>query len=267
MRKEPLLEVRDLHIGFSQDARENVPAVRGADLKLYEGEILGLVGESGSGKSVTALSVTRLLPASAKVISGKIIFDGADMLELPEEDLRKVRGSRISYVFQDPASSLNPVFTVGEQIIEAITLHRGVSRGEAFDLAVGSLADVGMPAPSEIMFSYPHQLSGGMRQRAMIAMAISCRPRLLIADEPTTALDVTVQAQILDLLLSLKEVLGLTVLLITHGLSIVSRVAQKTAVMRQGRIVEYGDTELIYKKPSHPYTKGLISCIPKMRNP
>jgi len=265
MRAEPLLEVRDLHIGFLQEGRQIAPAVIGASLKLFEGEILGLVGESGSGKSVTALSITRLLPAQAKVTSGRIIFDGADMLELPEEALRKVRGSKISYVFQDPASSLNPVFTVGDQIVEAIMLHRGIGRSEASDLAVGSLADVGMPSPSEIMFSYPHQLSGGMRQRAMIALAVSCGPRLLIADEPTTALDVTVQAQILELLLTLKERLGLTVLLITHDLSIVSRVAQKTAVMQRGRIVEYGDTELIYKKPSHPYTKGLINCIPKMR--
>jgi peptide/nickel transport system ATP-binding protein len=263
MSKEPLLEITDLRLDFRQEDRI-VEAVRGLDLKVFEGEILGLVGESGSGKSVTALAVTRLLPRSASVKSGKISFDGIDLLGISEEDLRKIRGSKISYVFQDPATSLNPVFTIGEQLVETVMLHQNAKENDAFGIAVGSLKDVGMPSPKELMYAYPHQLSGGMKQRAMIAMAISCRPRLLIADEPTTALDVTVQAQILELLTQLKEELSLTVILITHDLSIVSQVAEKTAVMQEGKIVEYGDTELIYKKPSHPYTKKLIDCIPKI---
>lgn len=260
---KPLLEVRDLYVDFRQDGK-TIEAVRGANLKIYEGEILGLVGESGSGKSVTALSVTRLLPESAEISRGEILFDGHEILKLSEERLRKIRGAKASYVFQDPATSLNPVFTVGDQLVETIRLHQGSKESEAFDIAVGLLKDVGMPAPKEMMFSYPHQLSGGMKQRVMIAMAISCRPKLLIADEPTTALDVTIQAQILELLEKLREELKLTVLLITHDLSIVAQVAEKTAVMQEGRIVEYGDTDLIYKKPSHPYTKKLIDCIPKM---
>lgn len=264
MSREPLLEIAGLYLDFKQEGKI-VEAVRGVGLKVFEGEILGLVGESGSGKSVTALSITGLLPRSASVRrGGSILFEGRDLLALPEEDLRKVRGAMISYVFQDPATSLNPVFTIGEQLIETVMLHQRASAGSAFDIAVESLKDVGMPSPKELMYAYPHQLSGGMRQRAMIAMAVSCRPKLLIADEPTTALDVTVQAQILELLLRLKEEMNLTVVLITHDLSIVSQVAEKTAVMQQGRIVEYGDTDLVYRKPSHPYTRKLIDCIPKM---
>ncbi len=263
MRNEPLLEIKDLRVNFRQDDK-TIEAVRGADLKVFEGEILGLVGESGSGKSVTALSITRLLPGSASIESGSILFDGRDILGLSEDDLRKIRGAKISYIFQDPASSLNPVFTIGEQLMETIVLHQKAKKGEAFDIAVDSLKDVGMPSPKEIMYAYPHQLSGGMKQRVMIAMAVSCRPKLLIADEPTTALDVTIQAQILDLLGELKEELKLTVILITHDLSIVSQVAEKTAVMQEGKIVEYGDTELIYRNPAHPYTKKLIDCIPKI---
>ena len=261
---EPLLEIKNLYVNFRQ-GEKTIEAVRGADLKIYEGEILGLVGESGSGKSVTALSVTRLLPGSAEITKGEILFDGREIFKLSEEQLRKIRGAKVSYVFQDPATSLNPVFTIGEQLIETIRLHQASKENEAFDTAVGLLKDVGMPSPNEVMFSYPHQLSGGMKQRVMIAMAISCRPKLLIADEPTTALDVTIQAQILELLEKLREELKLTVLLITHDLSIVAQVAEKTAVMQEGRIVEYGDTDLIYKKPSHPYTKKLIDCIPKIR--
>lgn len=262
--KEPLLEIKGLKVGFEQEHHKTVEAVRGADLKVFEGEILGLVGESGSGKSVTALSVCHLLPRTARIGAGSIVFDGRDTLTIPEGDLRKIRGAQISYVFQDPATSLNPVFTVGEQLIETIILHRKAKRDDAFDMAVEGLRSVGMPSPAQVMYSYPHQLSGGMKQRVMIAMAVSCRPKLLIADEPTTALDVTVQAQILELLEKLRDEFNLTVLLITHDLSIVAQVAEKTAVMQEGRIVEYGDTDLIYKKPSHPYTKMLIDCIPKM---
>ncbi|MDD5072438.1 MAG: ABC transporter ATP-binding protein [Candidatus Omnitrophica bacterium] len=260
---EPLLEIKNLYVNFRQGGK-TIEAVRGADLKVYEGEILGLVGESGSGKSVTALSVTRLLPESAEIKKGEILFDGREIFKLSEEQLRIIRGAKVSYVFQDPATSLNPVFTIGDQLIETIRLHQRSKENEAFDTAVGLLKDVGMPSPKEVMFSYPHQLSGGMKQRVMIAMAISCRPKLLIADEPTTALDVTIQAQILELLEKLREDLKLTVLLITHDLSIVAQVAEKTAVMQEGKIVEYGDTDMIYKKPSHPYTKKLIDCIPKM---
>lgn len=263
MKSEPLLEIKDLRVDFRQGDK-TVEALRGVDLKVFEGEILGLVGESGSGKSVTALSITGLLPKSASIRSGSISFDGLDLLSLNEDDLRKIRGGKISYVFQDPATSLNPVFTIGEQLAETIALHQKVRKEEAFDIAVESLKDVGMPYPREIVFAYPHQLSGGMKQRVMIAMAVSCRPKLLIADEPTTALDVTVQAQILELLAELKDGLKLTVILITHDLSIVSQVAEKTAVMQEGKIVEYGDTELVYRKPAHPYTRKLIDCIPKI---
>lgn len=264
MNPAPLLEIENLHVDFRQDEKI-IEAVRGASLKVFEGEILGLVGESGSGKSVTALSVTGLLPKSAVIRKGGIFFAGADILKLSEEELRKIRGAEISYVFQDPGTSLNPVFTIGEQLTETIKLHQKTGKVEAFETAVASLKDVGMPSPKEIMFAYPHQLSGGMKQRVMIAMAVSCRPKLLIADEPTTALDVTIQAQILDLLEKLRQELDLAVLLITHDLSIVAQVAEKTAVMQEGKIVEYGDTDLIYKRPSHPYTRKLINCIPKIR--
>ncbi|MDP2942710.1 MAG: ABC transporter ATP-binding protein, partial [Candidatus Omnitrophota bacterium] len=216
-----LLEIKDLYLNFSQDAKP-VEVLRGVNLKVYEGEILGLVGESGSGKTLTALSVTKLLPKAAEIASGEILFDGRDLLKSAEEDLRKIRGAKISYVFQDPATSLNPVFAIGEQLIEGIELHQKVKKEESFDIAVAALKEVGMPAPKDIMYAYPHQLSGGMKQRAMIAMAISCKPRLLIADEPTTALDVTIQAQILDLLVRFKEELRLTIILITHDLSIVA---------------------------------------------
>ena len=258
-----LLEIKNLRVNFLHEAKP-VEVLRGVNLKVYEGEILGLVGESGSGKTLTALSITKLLPKSAKITDGEILFDGRDLIKSAEDDLRKIRGAKISYVFQDPATSLNPVFTIGEQLIESIELHQRAKKEESFDVAVAALKDVGMPSPKDIMYAYPHQLSGGMKQRAMIAMAISCRPRLLIADEPTTALDVTIQAQILDLLVRLKEELQLTVILITHDLSIVAQVAEKTAVMQEGRVVEYGDTAIIYRKPSHPYTKKLIDCIPKM---
>lgn len=259
-----LLEIRNLQVNFRQEGKE-VEAVRNADLKIHEGEILGLVGESGSGKTVTALSVTKLLPRSGEIVNGEVIFEGHDLLRLTDDELRTIRGGKISYVFQDPATSLNPVFTIGEQLIETIALHQRARKEEMFGRAILALKDVGMPAPEDIMYAYPHRLSGGMKQRAMIAMAISCRPRLLIADEPTTALDVTIQAQILDLLVRLKDELKLTVLLITHDLSIVAQVADKTAVMQSGEVVEYGDTEIIYRKPSHPYTKRLIDCIPKLR--
>lgn len=276
-----LLEIKNLRVNFLHEAK-TLEVLRGVNLKVYGGEILGLVGESGSGKTLTALSITKLLPKSAKITGGEILFDGRDLIRSAEDDLRKIRGAKISYVFQDPATSLNPVFTIGEQLIEAIALHQNTRKDESFDMpkgrhaegslrrktafgiAVAVLKDVGMPSPKDIMYAYPHQLSGGMKQRAMIAMAISCRPRLLIADEPTTALDVTVQAQILDLLVRLKEELQLTVILITHDLSIVAQVAEKTAVMQEGRVVEYGDTAILYRKPSHPYTKKLIDCIPRM---
>lgn len=258
-----LLEIRNLRVHFIQEGKV-VEAVRAANLKIHEGEILGLVGESGSGKSVTALSVTKLLPKSGEIVGGEIIFDGHNLLKLREDELRHIRGGKISYVFQDPATSLNPVFTIGEQLLEVIALHQKVKKEEMFEKAISVLKDVGMPSPKDIMYAYPHYLSGGMKQRAMIAMAIVCRPRLLIADEPTTALDVTIQAQILDLLVRLKDELQLTVLLITHDLSVVAQVAEKTAVMQAGEVVEYGDTAIIYRKPSHSYTKRLIDCIPKL---
>ena len=261
MKDEPLLEIKDLHVDFRQDGK-TVEAVRGADLKVLEGEILGLVGESGSGKSVTALSVTRLLPASAEIERGEILFDGREILKLSEEQLRRIRGAQISYVFQDPATSLNPVFTIGEQLIETIRLHHGSKQGDAFDIAVDLLKDVGMPSSKEMMFSYPHQLSGGMKQRVMIAMAVSCKPKLLIADEPTTALDVTIQAQVLDILRELQSRRRMSVLLITHDLAVVAEMAHRVAVMYAGEVVETADRETFFSRPAHPYSRKLFDSLP-----
>ena len=251
-----LLEIRNLTVTFGP-----FKAVDGIDIAIQEGEFFALVGESGSGKTLTALSVTRLLPPAAKIESGNILFQGKDLLSLPEEALRRLRGKDISYVFQEPATSLNPVLTIGEQIIEAITLHRALPRKEASKEAAAMLEKVAIPAPKVFLKAYPHQLSGGMKQRAMIAMALVSRPTLLIADEPTTALDVTVQAQILELLLSLKREMNLTIFFITHDLGIVSAIADHVAVMQKGKIVEDGKCEAIFSTPKHPYTEMLLSCM------
>jgi oligopeptide/dipeptide ABC transporter ATP-binding protein len=260
----PLLSVRDLSVTFQTDAGI-VQAVDGVSFDIYPGETLALVGESGSGKSVTAMSILRLIETQrGRVRSGRIFFEGRDLLALPPGEVRSVRGNRIGMVFQEPMSSLNPVLTLGDQIGEPLTLHRRLSADRARAEAIHLLELVNMPAAARRVDEYPHQLSGGMRQRAMIAMALACRPSLLIADEPTTALDVTVQAQILELLGRLQAELGMSVLLITHDLGVVATVAQRAIVMYAGRIVEQADVLGLFDEPRHPYTAGLFESLPRL---
>lgn len=262
MKVTPLLEVKDLTTYFvTGDA--TVRAVDSLDFTLGEGETLALVGESGCGKSVTAYSIMRLVSPPGKIVKGEVLFGGTDLLRLPDEKMRHIRGNRISMVFQEPMSSLNPVFRVGEQIAEGLRLHRGLSPAEADEHAVELLRMVGIPAPQERLREYPHRLSGGMRQRVMIAMALACEPQLLIADEPTTALDVTIQAQILELLDRLKAERKMALLLITHDLGIVAERATSTAVMYAGKLIEHGPTEEIFRNPLHPYTEGLLASLPQ----
>lgn len=258
-----MLKIENLRIGFST-AGGIVPAVRGISLEIGHGETLAVVGESGSGKSVTALAVTRLLPTPPAVYQGgSITFRGEDLLRASDENLRKVRGGRIAYIFQEPSTSLNPVYTIRSQIAEMIELHRpDVSDTEAE--IVRWLDAVGIVDPGTRLHDYPHQLSGGMQQRVMIAMALSAQPDLLIADEPTTALDVTIQKQILDRLRELQRSLGMAVMLITHNFAIIRGLARHVAVMYRGEIVEYGETDQVLRHPSHPYTKALIACIPRL---
>ena len=238
-------------------------AVDGVSLHLNAGEILGVVGESGSGKSVTALSIMQLIPdPPGRIVAGRIAFDGQNLLELTPRQMRRIRGNRIAMIFQEPMTSLNPVFTIGNQIAEMFILHRNAGRKEALDAAVEMLERVQIPAPRRRVHEYPHQLSGGMRQRAMIAMALACDPEILIADEPTTALDVTVQAQILDLMLRLKEDFGTAVQMITHDLGVIAEMAQRIVVMYAGRVVEEAPTLEIFQQPLHPYTTGLLKSIP-----
>jgi oligopeptide/dipeptide ABC transporter ATP-binding protein len=240
-----------------------VRAVDGVDFEISAGKTLGLVGESGSGKSVTALSLMGLLDRPGRIEAGsEIIFNGRDLTKLPEAALQQIRGSEVSMIFQEPMTSLNPVFTVGYQVAEAVRHHNKLSAGAARDRAVEMLALVGIPSPSRRANDYPHQMSGGMRQRVMIAMALSCNPKLLIADEPTTALDVTIQAQILELMKDLCDRLGTAVLLITHDLGVVAEMADEVAVMYAGRVVESGPVESIFKSPQHPYTEALLKSIP-----
>jgi ABC-type dipeptide/oligopeptide/nickel transport system ATPase component len=260
---EPLLQVENLGVQFGSG--ENlVKAVDGISFDLNSGETLAVVGESGSGKSVTALALTRLLAAPpARYVSGRINFAGHDILTLPERELRRIRGKQIAYIFQEPSSSLNPVFTIGFQIQEAIELHRPEVtdvRGEI----VRALERVGIRQPAERLGDYPHQLSGGMQQRVMIAMALACQPTLLVADEPTTALDVTIQKQIMDLLKELKGTSQMSILLITHNFGLVADFADRVLVMFRGRIVEQGPTAEILRNPQHPYTRALIECVPKL---
>jgi len=259
----PLLEVRDLRVSFFTAAGE-VRAVDGVSFSLDAGRTLGVVGESGCGKSVTAFSILRLVSPPGRIVGGSIRFDGRELLELPEAELRRVRGNQIAMVFQEPSSSLNPVFTIGDQIAEAVRLHQQVDRREARRRAIAMLELVEIPEAAHRVDAYPHQLSGGMRQRAMIAMALSCEPRLLIADEPTTALDVTIQAQILDLLAGLQQRLGMAVLLVTHDLGVVAQRADEVAVMYAGRIVEQAPVERLFDAPLHPYTRGLLASVPKL---
>jgi oligopeptide/dipeptide ABC transporter ATP-binding protein len=258
-----LLEVRDLHVSFFTQ-RGEARAVDGVSFSVDAGQTLGLVGESGCGKTVSALSLLRLLPPSGRVVSGSIVFDGRDLLDLDEAAMRGVRGNQIAMIFQEPMSSLNPVFTVGYQIIEAVRLHQGLNRSAARAKAIEMLDLVEIPEAERRVDDYPHQMSGGMRQRVMIAMALSCNPRLLIADEPTTALDVTIQAQILDLLGQLQERLGMALILVTHDLGIVAERADDVAVMYAGRIVEQAPVQRIFTQPLHPYTRGLLRSIPKV---
>ena len=259
----PLLEVRNLAIDFKTEGGI-VNAVRGISFTLEKGKTLAVVGESGSGKSVTGLALTRLLPEPPAVYrSGEILLDGRDVFKMGQRELRSLRGARIAYIFQEPSTSLNPVFTIRSQIAEAIQLHRPEVKDVDAEV-VKYLDMVGIVNPRERMHDYPHQLSGGMQQRAMIAMALSCEPDILVADEPTTALDVTIQAQIIDQLRQLKERLDMAIILITHNFGIIGTVAEEVAVMFRGKIVEQGPTAHVLRDPQHPYTKALIECIPQL---
>jgi len=259
----PLLQVRDLKTYFRTEAGVS-KAVDGVDFNIQPGEVVGLVGESGSGKSVTALSILRLIPdPPGKIVGGAIIYKGRDLLKLTWDEMHEIRGNEISMIFQEPMTSLNPVFTIGSQVMEVILEHERVSRKEAFDRSVKMLEMVGIPDPASRMNDYPHQYSGGMRQRVMIAMALACNPSLLIADEPTTALDVTIQAQILELMLKIKEERkDAAILLITHNLAVVAETCQRVMVMYGGKIQEIAPVRELFKNPLHPYTCGLLASLP-----
>ena len=261
-----VLAIDDLHVEF-RSKRGRAQAVRGVTLEVRSGETLGIVGESGSGKSVSALSVLGLLPPSAQVTSGSVVFEGRDLLALDEEEQGQIRGSRVSMVFQDPLTSLNPSMTIGRQISEVMEQHLDMSREEGLERAIELLGHVGIPDPASRASSYPHQLSGGQRQRAMIAMAVACQPALLIADEPTSALDVTIQAQVLDLLQRLQAETGMAIVLITHDMGVVAGLADRVVVMYAGRIVEVGPTEGLLSSPRHPYTDGLLRSVPRLDRP
>jgi len=258
-----LLEVHNLRTYFFTKAGL-IKAVRGLDFSLDAGECLALVGESGCGKSVTALSLLRLVPPPGRVVEGQVLFRDEDLRLLPETEMRRVRGNQIAMVFQEPMTALNPVFNVGEQIAEVLRIHQGLKRQDALQQAVALLKQVGISSPERRCREYPHQLSGGMRQRVVIAMALACRPRLLIADEPTTALDVTIQAQIMQLLDDLKSKHRMAMLLITHDLGVVAETADKVAIMHDGLILEYAPVTAIFDDPRHPYTRSLLACLPKI---
>ncbi|MCR6692081.1 MAG: ABC transporter ATP-binding protein [archaeon YNP-LCB-003-016] len=261
---EPLLKIHDLRTYFFTDEGV-IKAVDGVDLQINRFESVGLVGESGCGKSTLALSILRLVPFPGRIVSGEILFNGRNLLTLSEKEMRKIRGGKIGIIFQDPRSSLNPVFNIGSQIAEAVQLHQLVKeRNELKKRVVNMLEMVNIPDPERRYFNYPHELSGGMCQRVMIAMALSCKPDLLIADEPTTALDVTIQAQILDLMKRMQSEFKSALLLITHNMGIVAEICEKVAVMYCGKIVEYGDVLSIFTNPRHPYTKALIESIPRV---
>ena len=257
-----LLDIENLQTHFYVRGQV-AKAVDDVSLEIQAGQTLGLVGESGCGKSVTAHSIIRLIPdPPGKIVSGRILFEGTDLVSIPEDRMRRIRGNQISMIFQEPMTSLNPVFTVGEQVGEVLRLHQGLSRHDARSRVVEIFQMVGIPAPDKRLSDYPHQMSGGMRQRVMIAMALACNPRLMIADEPTTALDVTIQAQILDLMNKLKDETGAAILFITHDLGVIAEMAQRVAVMYAGRVMEYADVDDLFSTPKHPYTVGLLRSIP-----
>jgi peptide/nickel transport system ATP-binding protein len=258
-----LLEVRDLRMGFPREGG-NLLALDGIGFSLDAGRVLGIVGESGCGKSMTALSIMRLVPSSGRIVGGTIAFAGRDLLTLSERDMRRLRGAEIAMIFQEPMTALNPVVAVGDQVAEALRLHRALGRREAWTRSVALLGEVGIPEPERRARSYPHELSGGMRQRIMIAMAIACEPKLLIADEPTTALDVTIQADILALLRALRERHGMALLLITHDLGVVAEQADEVAIMYAGRIVEHAPVRELFHRPLHPYTRALLRSMPRL---
>lgn len=260
---EKLLEIKDERLSFFTPAGE-VKALNGVSFSMEEGEVLGIVGESGSGKSVTAYSIMGLTAYPGKLIGGTIYFNGHQIDKMSEKEMRKIRGNEVSIIFQDPMTSLNPVYTIGNQITEVICLHTGKSKKEAHDRAKELLELVGINEPAKRLKQYPHELSGGMRQRVMIAIALACEPKLLIADEPTTALDVTIQAQILELMQELRQKLGMSIIMITHDLGVVASMCERIAVMYAGHIVEYGTADEIFYEPKHEYTKGLINSIPKL---
>lgn len=263
---DPLLKVQNLKTYFYSDQKET-PAVDGVSFEIDKGETLSIVGESGSGKSVTSLSILQLLPKPhGKIIGGEVLFKGENLVTKSDGEIRKIRGNDISMIFQEPMTSLNPVYTVGNQIVEVLVLHQKLSKKEAKKKAIDMLTLVGIPSADQRVNQYPHQLSGGMRQRVMIGMALACNPDLLIADEPTTALDVTTQAQILDLMNDLKTKLDTSILLITHDLGVVAEAADKVAVMYLGRIVEYADVETFFESPKHPYSRGLIQSMPSLKD-
>lgn len=260
---EKLLEIKDERLSFFTPAGE-VKALNGVSFSMEQGEVLGIVGESGSGKSVTAYSIMGLTAYPGKLIGGTIRFNGHQIDEMTEKDFRKIRGNEVSIIFQDPMTSLNPVYTIGNQIVEVILLHTDKTKQEAMERAHELLELVGINEPAKRLKQYPHELSGGMRQRVMIAIALACEPKLLIADEPTTALDVTIQAQILELMQELRKKLGMSIIMITHDLGVVASMCEKIAVMYAGHIVEYGTADEIFYSPKHEYTKGLIKSIPKL---
>ena len=261
---EPLLQISGLNVAFNTE-RGQIRPVRDVSLAVYPGQTVAVVGESGSGKSVTALSVLRLIPQPpGRILGGQIRWQGRDLLPIEEDDMRRVRGKEIAMIFQEPMTSLNPVFTIGDQIVEAVMLHQRVNTRQAYEIAEQAMRDVGIADPARRLHEYPHQMSGGMRQRVMIAMALSCRPKLLIADEPTTALDVTIQAQILELLRKLQRETGMSILLITHDLGVVAENADVVVVMYASRVVEVATVEALFDRPQHPYTEALFRSIPKL---
>jgi peptide/nickel transport system ATP-binding protein len=265
LTREKILEIRDLSITFMQ-SKEETRVVDSIRFDVHKGEILGIVGESGCGKSVTSLSIMGLLPKKTSKLTGEVLFQGKDLLKLNEKSLRKMRGNEIAMVFQEPMTSLNPLFKIGNQLEESLRVHQSLTKKQAKDRVIQILKMVGLPRPEELYGEYPHQLSGGMRQRVMIAMAMICNPKVLIADEPTTALDVTIQAQILKLMKDLNEKLATSIVFITHDLGVVAEMCDRVMVMYAGQVVEEGSVKTIFKNPKHPYTKGLMKSVPDIRH-